>query len=720
MTNCTAPGVTLDTIPVMEGHWRQNPSAQYVRMCDGFAEACLGGEIAGDSSCADGHKGPLCDLCVQDPLHFGGRGTPCQLCSDAGDPVATITAYAIGGAVILIAIVAAMAVCKRRATTIAKGVLGSVTGKPAEEEDEDEVEGTTAQELTDPRSTAEAQAIVGRRVLVQGMQQRQDLNGGHANVLKWDAEASRWEIEMETTGNEKILVRSPNLSMILDGPGTPKTETNRPDKTPTKLAAAGARVASILGSLGVKLRILISLCQVVSQLGVIFKVTFPPFYTEVLAAIKNINIPIDLLPFGCMAPELNNFLFDLVLKTATPIILVVLLVFLSRVLRKFSGGSGFGAFLAEACSDLWFFIIFLVFPSCSNMTFMFFMRETYGGRGEAYVDLMRADRSINRQEPLYQSFTVYAVVMLGVYPIGVPLLYALMFHRSRHQLHEMRRIELTQETDFRLAKLEAEAEATPEKVDALVRKAIHAREATMKALESLRGELPTTLRKLTAGYELRTYWFEIFECMRKILLIGLPIFFAPGSPPQLIFGLIICFLSYGAYCVYSPYIRDDDDFIAQVAQVIIFFSLVSSLVTNAYPEDTLMSALLPALLAVPVILTFIFETPLFEYLRSFTKPNADGNVGLAGRWILAFRRHAVRITDRLVGAVGQEEARSDMQAKWQEHGEKHGTFKLHAVKKQSVHDIALQLRSSLTRKLRVTTVTADMPGGAAAVTAEQE
>jgi len=391
---------------------------------------------------------------------------------------------------------------------------------------------------------------------------------------------------------------------------------------------------------------MISLCQVVSQLGVIFNVRYPPLYTSVLAAIENINIPIDLLPFGCMVPQLNNFIFDLVLKTATPIILVVLLVFLSRALSTFSGGSGFGAFLAEACSDLWFFIIFLVYPSCSNMTFMFFMRETYEGDGEVFVDLMRADRSINRQEPLYQAFSAYAVVMLGVYPIGVPLLYALMFHRARHQLHEMRLIELTQETDFKLAKLEAEAEATPEKVDEMVRRAIEAREATMKALENLRGELPTTLRKLTAGYELRTYWFEIFECVRKIALIGLPIFFPPGSPPQLIFGLIICFLSYGAYCVYSPYVSDEDDLIAQVAQVIIFFSLVSSLVTNAYPEDPVMQVLLPALLAVPVVLTFIFETPLWEYLRSYTKPDAEGNVGLAGRWFLDFRRYAVRITDR--------------------------------------------------------------------------
>ena len=179
----------------------------------------------------------------------------------------------------------------------------------------------------------------------------------------------------------------------------------------------------------------------------------------------------------------------------------------------------------------------------------------------------------------------------------------------------------------------------------MVRRAIEVHKASGEALENLRGELPTTLRKLTAGYELRTYWFEIFECLRKITLIGLPIFFPPGSPPQLIFGLIICFLSYGAYCVYSPYVAADDDFLAQVAQVIIFFSLVSSVVTNAFPEDPLMKVLLPALLAVPVILTFIFETPLLEYLRKFTE-SKDGNVG---KFILACRRHAVEIADRLVG-----------------------------------------------------------------------
>ena len=76
---------------------------------------------------------------------------------------------------------------------------------------------------------------------------------------------------------------------------------------------------------------------------------------------------------------------------------------------------------------------------------------------------------------------------------------------------------------------------------------------------------------------------------------------------------------------------------------------------------------------------------------------------------------AVRITDRLVGAVGPEEARLDTQAKWQDHSEKHGSTKLHIFKRRSMQnrsmrDITLLLRKSLSRKLRVTTVEADIPG----------
>jgi len=632
MTNCTAPGVTLDTIPVMPGHWRQNLRALYVRMCD-LKEACLGGGLAGDASCADGHTGPLCDLCVKDPLHFGGRGEPCQSCSDAGDPMETIIFYIIGGVVVLLALVLATAFWKRR--------VAQVPAAPKKEEE--------------------------------------------AGVAKYQG-AKHLAQKAVTEGVVKGMIQGSAGTITM-------TEANKL----ARLAAASA--SSVVDSLGVKIRILISLSQVVSQLDVIFDITYPAFYTATLEGLKNINIQVNLLPFGCVFPLLDNFFFDFVLKTATPLVLVLLLYVLSKVLRARFGDAegaqrGFGAYLADACSDLWFFIIFLVYPSCSSITFMFFMRETYNQPGEVYMDLMRADRSIDREGELYQGFTVYAVVMLILYPIGVPLFYGLLFHLERHQLQEMRRIELSRETDFALAKLEAEAAATPEETDAMVRKAMEAHEATGKVLAKLRGELPTTQRKLTAGYELRMYWFEIFECVRKILLIGLPIFFPAGSPAQLIFGLIICFLSYGAYCVCAPYVKKEDDILAQVAQVVIFFSLVSSLVTNAYPNDPIMSALLPVLLSVPVILTVLFEMSLLKYLRRFTEPNGEGKVSPAAQWILAFRRHVVRIADRLVGARGQVEAKSAVRAKWQQHSEKHDSTSRNAF---------------LARELHVVSVTAEAP-----------
>ena len=54
-------------------------------------------------------------------------------------------------------------------------------------------------------------------------------------------------------------------------------------------------------------------------------------------------------------------------------------------------------------------------------------------------------------------------------------------------------------------------------------------------------QLPQAVLKLTEGYELRVYWFEIVECVRKLALTGMPVWFEMGSVPQLVFGLLIDF-----------------------------------------------------------------------------------------------------------------------------------------------------------------------------------
>eukprot|EP00966_Prymnesium_polylepis_P211771 4904664-Prymnesium_polylepis.1 len=49
------------------------------------------------------------------------------------------------------------------------------------------------------------------------------------------------------------------------------------------------------------------------------------------------------------------------------------------------------------------------------------MSENFGGPGEDGLTVMRYDRSIETGSVLYAAFTPYALVMLVIYPIGVPL-----------------------------------------------------------------------------------------------------------------------------------------------------------------------------------------------------------------------------------------------------------------------------------------------------------
>ena len=107
-----------------------------------------------------------------------------------------------------------------------------------------------------------------------------------------------------------------------------------------------------------------------------------------------------------------------------------------------------------------------------------------------------------------------------------------MLYRNRVALREIRRIELEQQGAHAVAKLQADGAPTAEEATEIMAKADAAYESTNQVYEEQRAALPSALRKLTAGYEMRTYGFEIFECVRKLSLIGLPIFFEPGTPGQ--------------------------------------------------------------------------------------------------------------------------------------------------------------------------------------------
>ena len=128
--------------------------------------------------------------------------------------------------------------------------------------------------------------------------------------------------------------------------------------------------------------------------------------------------------------------------------------------------------------------------------------------------------------------------------------------------------------------------------------------------------LPGYMRKLTAGYEYRTYWFEIFESIRKVLLVGVPAAFPDrGGNAQLVWGLLVCFLTFGAYMLYAPFIRDSDDQLQQLAQFQIFLTLVASIGLRMTPPSQTLATMMSVLFVFIPIIAILMETPLVDQLR---------------------------------------------------------------------------------------------------------
>jgi hypothetical protein len=80
----------------------------------------------------------------------------------------------------------------------------------------------------------------------------------------------------------------------------------------------------------------------------------------------------------------------------------------------------------------------------------------------------------------------------------------------------------------------------------------------------------------------------------------------------MVLGLIICFISFGLYMQLSPFVRDSDDFLAQLCQFQIFFSLVAGVVLYGDPPEAQQNAIgviLSIMLAIPPVVAIVGNNP---------------------------------------------------------------------------------------------------------------
>ena len=242
MTDCSAPGVTIETLVLKPGFWRQSERARYVRTCPvgDNNQSCLGGSNTSEQ-CAPGYRGPLCNLCAEN--HYGGRGNTCNECQ--GNALFTVGGV-IGGVVgAIVLVVTLLALCRKHVRKVI----------------------TSATEVVD----------------AAGSNLSSDL-GSTDSAVSFSAVTSGMQAVVEEKATEAVEGRIQKRSRCM----------HRWYKV--------TKAVSEFDSFGVRLRILISLAQVVSQLDVVYSIQYPDAFKAMLRWLKQLNVSLNLLPVSCLMP----------------------------------------------------------------------------------------------------------------------------------------------------------------------------------------------------------------------------------------------------------------------------------------------------------------------------------------------------------------------------------------------------------------------------------
>ena len=359
-----------------------------------------------------------------------------------------------------------------------------------------------------------------------------------------------------------------------------------------------------------KLKILLSLWQVLQGISAVFSIPFPTFYeatVDEIGGLIQIELPA-IMPIDCIVSM--NYYSKLIFKTTWPLVAYAGLFLSSKALRRTGQNAK-----ADSLIDFLFLIMFILYPSISSkLLSMIYCIPLEDGTSWLRVDLSIQCTADGIYTPEHFGMLLFTFIMIGLHTVGTPAIYAYLFFWKHHAaLEALREQELS---EYYQAKLESPTVFTKQKSVAVAAVDENDPDQRKRAKIIPADVLPGYMIKLTGGYEYRTYWFELFETIRKVLLVGIPSTFPQrGGTAQLFWGLLVCFSTFGAYMMYAPFVEDSDDTLSQMAQVQIFLTLLSSLALRAHPPDKMVGDLVTVVLFIVPLMAIVLETPAVEYAR---------------------------------------------------------------------------------------------------------
>lgn len=267
--DCTEPGNDLEKLKIQPGFWRSWSLSPQVQKCY-HEDFCLGASSDDENAtaseaaarrrrldshqntgvCVSGHRGPFCMLCDDNYIH-DAEG----VCTECTGSVAL--SFIFPGLIILLVIVLAIQACR-------SGRFKAIADAAFE-----------ANRAGDESMVEDSIEVIKEEV-------KADLK----------AKATEASLAAAKSAKEKAL-----------GSKLVRSVSNKMQTTATETADRCGCTKKKVAKLQVKARILISLIQVITQLGVVFSIPYPEFYSNVLSWISVLSLDLfEMMPLGCSIP----------------------------------------------------------------------------------------------------------------------------------------------------------------------------------------------------------------------------------------------------------------------------------------------------------------------------------------------------------------------------------------------------------------------------------
>ena len=289
-----------------------------------------------------------------------------------------------------------------------------------------------------------------------------------------------------------------------------------------------------------------------------------------------------VLAAGCLWTDID-FHDRLVVSTVGPLLVIGFLALTYRVAVRRNGRPGDTAVMAKIFNKhltALLLLTFLVYSSVSSLVFQTFACETL----DDGIQYLRADYTIHCTDAKHRAFEVYAGIMVFVYPVGIPLLYAVLLFQRR---------------------------------DVLAHTGVDKTKA-----RSIAG--------LWEPYRPDRFYYEVVECGRRVMLTGVVVFIFPNDAAQIAITMLIAFFFLVVFEILSPYESGSDMWLSRGGHVIVFLSMFDLLLLKvdvSGERDQSQAAFSAVLVAGHVLMVVAIVVEVVGICYASEKQNGDSDPG---------------------------------------------------------------------------------------------